>query len=199
MGKFGRTTAVGLSLVILGLALLLICCIPVTSIEEAIDASFTVSSGTVYGSPNAGTSYHTRINFKGVLGKSVLRGEVFTEGEGIRLIVHGYNAQHLTDTRIEGGYSFVIDPADDLYTFAFQNDGLSESVVHFTLEEIWSRPLAAGSPAFLIAGLVAFSLFATGLVILVVIYPRRRWYTPGVVLLVRTHTSRTHTQANAIT
>jgi hypothetical protein len=113
------------------------------------------------------------VHFKGVLGKSVLRGEVFTEGEGIHLTVRGYNAEHLADTYVERRHSFLVDPADDLYTFAFRNEGRGESVVRFTLEEIWTRPMAIGSPPFFIVGLVAFSLLATGLLILVVMYLRR--------------------------
>jgi len=171
--SFRRGTLVGLSLVTLGLAILLACSIPATSIEVVIDNSFAVAPSTEYGPPNTGTSYHTRVHFKGVLGKSVLRGEVFTEGEGIHLTVRGYNAEHLADTYVEQRHSFLVDPADDLYTFAFRNEGRGESVVRFALEEIWTRPMAIGSPPLFVAGLVAFSLFATGLVIVIVMYPRR--------------------------
>jgi hypothetical protein len=152
----------------LGFALLLVCSIPVTSIEEVIDTSFVVDSGAEYGPPNPGTNYHTR-----VLGKSVLRGEVLTEREGVHLTVRGYNTQHLVDIYVEGHYSFAVDPADDLYTFIFRNEGPTESLVHFTLEETWTRPMAIGSPSLFIAGLVALCLSGTGLVILTVMYLRR--------------------------
>jgi hypothetical protein len=170
--RFRRGTLVGLPLVTLGLAALLVCSIPVTTIEAVIDTSFAVAPGTEYGPPNTGTSYHARVHFKGVLGKSVLRGEVLTEGEGIHLTVRGYNAEHLADTYAERKHSFLVDPADDLYTFTFRNDGRDESVVRFMLEEIWTRPIAIGSPPLFVAGSVAFSLLATGLVILIVMYLR---------------------------
>ena len=78
MDKLGKGTLVGLFLTLIGLTILLVSSIPVTSSEEAINTSFAVSSGTTFGSPNIGTGYHTRI-----LGKSVLKGEVIVEGEGI--------------------------------------------------------------------------------------------------------------------
>lgn len=151
-----------------GLAVLLVCSIPVTDIEKVIDISFVVGSGVEYGPPDAGTGYHTR-----VLGKSILRGEVLVEGEGIHLTVHGYNTQHLADVCVEGRYSFVVNPANDLYTFAFRNTGAGGILVHFKLEEIWIRPMGIGSPILFISGLVALALFSTGILISVVTHLRR--------------------------
>lgn len=157
-----------------GLALLLICSIPVTSVEEVINTSFTVSSGTKYGPNDPGTSYHTRIHFK-ILGKSVLKGEVFVEGEDIYLTVNFYNTEHLNNVYVKGQYSFRVDPADDLYVFIFDNtEGHSESLVKFRLEEIWTRPIAIGAPPFFIAGLIGFFLFLAGLISLVINRFKRR-------------------------
>ena len=147
-----------------GLALLLICLIPVTSVEEVINTSFTVSPGTKYGPNDPKTSYHTHL-----FAKSVLRGEVIVEGEGIYLTVNFYNTEHLNNIYVKGQYSFTVDPADDLYVFIFDNtEGHSESSVKFRLEEIWTRPLAIGSPPGFIAGLIGFFLFLTGLVTLAI-------------------------------
>jgi len=160
----GRGKLVGFLMILLGLGLLLICLIPVTSVDEVIDISFTVSPGTKYGPNDAGTSYHTRI-----LGKSALKGEVMVEGEGIYLTVNFYNTEHLKEIYVKGKYSFVVDPADDLYVFIFDNtEGSSESSVRFALKEIWTRPMAIGSPPLFILGLIGFFSFLTGSVTLVI-------------------------------
>ena len=157
-----------------GLALLLICLIPVTSVEEIINTSFTVDPGTKYGPNDPGTSYHTRIHFK-IFDKSVLRGEAIVEGEGIYLTVNFYNTEHLNDIYVEGQYSFVIDPANDLYVFIFDNtEGHSGSLVEFRLEEIWTRPIAISSPLGFIGGLIGFLLFLAGLIALAV-----KWFRPN--------------------
>ena len=92
-------------LTLIGLALLLICSIPVTSVEKAIDTTFAVDRSIE-------TYYHTQI-----FAKSALKGEIFVEGEGIYLAVNGYNSQHLNDVFVREPYNFIIDPADDLYYF----------------------------------------------------------------------------------
>jgi len=166
MGRSG--TRVGVLLAASGLAVLLVCSIPIMDIEKVIDISFVVGSGIEYGPPNAGTGYHTR-----VLGKSILRGEVLVEGEGIHLTVHGYNTQNLADVCVEGRYSFVVNPANDLYTFAFRNMGANGSLVHLKLEEIWTRPMGIGSPPLFISGLVTLALFSAGTLISVVTHLRR--------------------------
>lgn len=157
-----------LFLTLLGLGLLLVCSIPVSSVEEVINTSFTISPGATYGPYDpAGTGYHTRIHF--LLDKSVLKGDVIVEGEGVYLTVNFYNTEHLNGIYIEGQYSFTIDPADDLYIFTFDNtEGQEESSVRFTLEEMWTRPLAFGSPPLFIAGLTGFLLFIIGLVTLTI-------------------------------
>jgi len=165
MVKMGRGALAGLFLTLLGLAILLFSAIPITSIEEVINTSFRVPPGTRYGPPDAGTiGYHTRI-----FGKSVLKVEVLIEGGGIYLIASGYNAQHLTGLYGEGLYSLTIDPADDLYTFTFDNtNGSTESLVKFTLKEVWTRPMAFGSPPLFILGLTGLLLFPVGLVTLAI-------------------------------
>jgi len=154
----GRLPSASLLLTLLGLASLLICLIPVTTSEEVINATFTLSPSTRYAPPNAGTNYHTRI-----FGRSVLRGEGTVEGNGIYLTVYGYNTKNLEKSYLGGRYTFAIDPADDLYTFIFDNtEGRGESSVQFTLEETWTRPLAISSPHSLVASLIGLSLFLTG-------------------------------------
>ena len=151
-------------LTLLGLAILLICLVPVTSVEEVINTSFTVGPGTKHGPNDPGTGYHTRIGIP-ILSKSVLAGEVIVEGEGIYFTANFYNTEHLNNIYVEGQYSFTIDPADDLYVFIFDNtQGSSESPVQFSLEEIWTRPLAIASPSGFITALIGLLLFLTGLV-----------------------------------
>ncbi len=164
MPKMARNTLVGLFLTLIGLTILLISSIPVTSSEKAINTSFTVNPGTTYGSPNVGTSFHTRI-----LGKSVLKGEVIIEENGIFLTVKGYNSKHLENIYMQGQFSFRIDSADDLYTFTFDNTkGITESRVTFTLVEVWTRPRAIGSPPLFITALMGFFLFPAGLITLAI-------------------------------
>ena len=142
-----------------GLVLLLACLIPVTSVDEVINTTFIVSPGTKYGPNDAGTGYHTRI-----LGKSVLKGQVIVEREGIYLTVNFYNTAHLKNIYVKEQYDFVVDPAHDLYVFTFDNSkGSSESLVTFTLEEIWTRPIVIGSPLTFIMGVLGLTMFLAGL------------------------------------
>lgn len=150
----------------LGFGTLLVCLIPVTTVEEVINTSFTVSPSKKYGPYDIGTVYHTRINIP-ILSKSVLKGEVIVEGEGIHLTINGYIPKPIRDSHIRERYTFIIDPADDLYTFVFDNTrGNNESFVEFTLEEIWTRPIAMSSPPLFIAGILGFFLFLVGLITL---------------------------------
>lgn len=165
----GKTIA-GLILTLLGLSLLSMALIPVTSAEEVINASFTVDAGNKYGPYDNGTTYHTR-----VLGKSILEGEVTVSGEGIYLTGNGYNTQQLKDLYVKDSYSFVIDPADDLYTFIFNNTrGQNESLVHFTLKEVWTRSMMFGFAPLFIAWLAGFFLFPIGVVIMATAHTKSR-------------------------
>ena len=171
----GRLTLTGSLLASFGLVVLLICSIPITSAEEVINTSFTVAPGTKYGPNDPGTGYHTRI-----FGRSVLKGIVVVEGEGIYLTAGFYNTQHLNNIYVEKQYGFVIDPADDLYIFIFDNaGGSSESLVRFRLEEIWTRPMAIGSPPLFILALTGLVLFLVGLVALVIGHLKTRTLSPA--------------------
>jgi len=80
-----------------------------------------------------------------ILSRSVLQGEVVVEGEGIYPTVNGYNTQPPKNLFIKERYSFVIDPAEDLYTFTFDNaQGQIESSVEFRPWKVWTRLLAIG-------------------------------------------------------
>ena len=103
-----------------------------------------------------------------------MKGEIVVEGEGIYLTVNFYNAEHLKDVYVGGQYSFRVDPADDLYVFIFDNtEGSSKSLVRFRLEEIWTRPMAIGSPPLFILGLIGFSSFLAGSVTLAITHTTR--------------------------
>lgn len=109
-----------------GLTILLLLSIPIISSEVVINTSLTVSPDNQIGPYDNGTVYHTR-----VLGRSVLRGEITVEGEDFYLRVNGYNTQHLRNISVKERYSFIIDPADDQYTFTFDNtEGLNESFIN---------------------------------------------------------------------
>jgi hypothetical protein len=140
-------------LALTGLALLLFGSIPITSVEEAIDTAFAVDQSIE-------EYYHTQI-----FAKSALKGEISVEGEGIYLSVNGYNSQHLKNVLIREQYILMIDPADDLYRFIFNNtEEYTECLVEFRLEEILTRPIALSSPQGLIVGLMASFFFLAGIV-----------------------------------
>ena len=140
-------------LALIGLGLLLVCSIPVTNGEEAIDTTFAVDRSIE-------TYYHTQI-----FAKSALRGEILVDGEGIYLSVNGYNSRHLDNVLVREQFSFTIDPADDLYYFIFDNtERRTERSVEFRLEEILTRPIALSSPQGLIVELMAFFCFLAGIV-----------------------------------
>jgi len=168
--RIGRLTLTGSLLACFGFAVLLVCSIPITSAEVVIDISFTVPPGSKYGPNDAGTGYHTRI-----LGKSILEGEVLVEGGGIYVTAGFFNTQHVDNVYVDRQYNFVIDPADDLYVFVFDNtNGKAESLVRFTLKEVWTRPMAIGSPPLFILGLIWFVLLMIGLAALVIAHLRSR-------------------------
>lgn len=172
MAKLRKETLIGLSMVTVGLLAVLIMSFPITSAEQTINVSFELNSGAEYGSPRPGTTYHTRI-----LGWSLLKGEVMVEGGNLHLTVIGYNTENLSDVQIGQRCSFVIGRADDLYAFRFQNLGLGISSIHFTLQEIWTRPLAFASGPLFVTSLVSILLLTTGMVILIVTYLRHGWYS----------------------
>jgi hypothetical protein len=128
-------TLVALALLLLSSSLFLLLFFDATRTDTVIETSFILQPGEIYGPYMNGTYYHTR-----VIAKSVLMGEVVAEGEGIKLTASGFNTQHLKNVFINQSYSFAIDPADDLYTFIFNNTGSDvQSVVQFTLKERWTN------------------------------------------------------------
>ncbi|MCJ7768374.1 hypothetical protein MUP79_08290 [Candidatus Bathyarchaeota archaeon] len=162
--------SVGLFLALIGLASILISAIPVTRVDEVIDTPFALGPGSEYGPYDSGTYYHTRV----FIYKSVLKGEVLVEGEGIYLTVSGHNTQHLRNIYVGERFSFAIDLADDQYTFVFDNSkGNNESLVRFTLREFWTGPLWIGSPPLFMAGLIGlYLLLPIGLATFAITYLR---------------------------
>lgn len=158
---------IGLSVTLIGLTLFLIASIPVTRVDEVINTSFTLAPSTKYGPYDTGTYYHTRV----FIFKSVLRGDILIEGEGVYLTVNGYNTQELRNIYVKGEKSFVIELADDQYTFTFDNSkGSAPSLVKFTLREVWT---ASFSPLVWVLGLVGlFLLIPSGLATFAITYIR---------------------------
>ena len=134
----------GLALILIGIALFLSSSIPITRTDEVINTSFTISPGDSFGPYDEGTYYHTR-----VLVNSILKIEIVTEGGGIYLTAGGQNVQDLKDFYIEGEKSFTIAPANDQYTFTFDNRGISDCTVELVLTEVWIGSL---SPLILVLG-----------------------------------------------
>lgn len=157
LGENKTKTIVGLILLLLGASLFLLSFFSVTRTDAVIDNSFVLKVGEKRGPYENGTYHHTRI-----IGKSILMGEVTVEGGGINFTANGYNTQHLKNVRVNQNYSFVVNPAEDQYTFTFDNtEGNMQSSIKFTLEERWTyKPLLIpGFIALLIlvsAGLILF-------------------------------------------
>lgn len=148
---------VGLVLLLLGSSLFLLSFLSVTRTDTVVAISFVLEPGEKYGPYENGTYHHTRI-----ISKSTLTGEVLVEGEGVYLTAKGYNTQHLKNVFINQNYSFVIDPADNQYTFTFDNTGANiQSSIKFTLQEKWMNtflliPGFIGLLTLVPAGLVLF-------------------------------------------
>ena len=127
----------GLALILIGIALFLISSIPFTRTDEVINTSFTINPGDSFGPYDEVTYYHTR-----VLVRSILKIEIVTEGGGIYMTAGGQNVQDLKNFYIEGGKRFTIEPANDQYTFTFDNKGMLDCTVEFALTEIWTGSLS---------------------------------------------------------
>jgi len=110
-----------------------------------IDISLVLESTEKYEPYENGTYYHTH-----VITKSTLMGEVLVEGGGVYFTANGYNTQHLKNIFINQNYSLVVEPADDQYTFTFENPGDNlQSSIKFTLKERWMN-IPSLIPAFII-------------------------------------------------
>lgn len=148
----------GLTLSLFGISLFIISVIPVTRTAEVIDASFTLAPGEQRGPYDDDTYYHTK-----VLVKSALKGEITVDGGAIHVTAKGYNIKNL-DRCFEGAYSFTIVPAEDQYTFIFDNTGgTTECTVKFVLTEVWTGSL---SPLVWVLGLAGILILTpSGLII----------------------------------
>ena len=119
---------VGLVLLVFGSSLFLALFFRGTSTDTVIDVSLVLEPGEKYE-----TYHHTR-----VISKSTLAGEIVVEDEGINFTAYGYRTQHLKNVFVNQNYSFTVDPANDLYTFKFENSKSNvQSSIKFTLEETW--------------------------------------------------------------
>ncbi|UCE16860.1 MAG: hypothetical protein JSV12_04460 [Candidatus Bathyarchaeota archaeon] len=123
----------GLVLLVLGISLLLLSVLSFSRTDTVIEVSFVMKPIEKYGPYNNGTYHHTR-----VLGKSILMGELVVKGGSFNFTANGYNTLHLKNVFIDQNYHFLIDPADDLYTFTFDNSrGIDQCSIRFTLQEQW--------------------------------------------------------------
>ena len=155
-------------LILFGSVMFLVCLAPLTRFFDAIDISFTVEPGDIYGEylPGAPTAYWTKGH--SFYGKSVLIGEVIVEGDGIYLTGKYNNTEHLKDIFIKWGYSFTIDPASDFYVFTFDNtQGYNENSVKFKLIEKWLGPALIGSVPIFFIGTSGFFVFLSGVIRLI--------------------------------
>jgi len=148
---------VGLVLLLVGSSLFLLSFFSATRVDTVIDISFVVEPRGKYGPYENGTYHHTR-----VISKSTLIGEVIVESGGVNFTANGYNTQHLKNVFINQNYSFAINPADDLYTFTFDNEDGIQSLVRFTLKERWMNILLL-IPSFVILMISA----PTGIILII--------------------------------
>jgi len=126
--------------------------------DTVIDSSFVLELGEEYE-----TYYHTRI-----ITISSLTGEVVVEGVGVYLTAYGYNTKHLENVFIDQNFSFTINPADDLYSFTFENSGSNtQSSVKFTLEEKWLNF------SMLIPGFISLMISVPGGIFLIIVSLRK--------------------------
>jgi len=158
---------ISLSLVLLlfGLSLFLLsffCFFVLARVDTVISVSFDLKPGEKYEPYEQGTYHHTT-----VFSKSALIGEVVVEGGTINFTAWGYNTDHLRSIFIDQDYAFLIDPADDIYLFTFDNTiGDASSSVQFTLKEKWMDLLS-----LIASSAIAFTLALAGTVLIIL---RRR-------------------------
>jgi hypothetical protein len=139
-----KKPVLGVVLVSLGIAVLLVSFLVATRTDTVIDKSFVLKPNEKFGSYENGTYYHAH-----VISKAALTGEVTVQGGRVNFTAEGYKTQNLKAIGIYQNFSLVIDPAEDQYTFTFENIGVSPSTVNFTLKETW-MPFLLLTPAFII-------------------------------------------------
>jgi hypothetical protein len=140
----------GVFLVSLGVSALFFSLAIATRTDTVIDTSFVLEPNEqIEPYDEDGTYYHTH-----VISKSTLMGEVLVESGNVNFTANGYNTHHLKNIVINQNYSLFIEPADDQYTFTFENTGVAPSVIKFTLKERWI-PLLLLTPAFIILFILA--------------------------------------------
>ena len=90
--------------------------------------------------------------------------ELAINGGSINLTAYGYNTQHLNGVLVNQNRSFVINPADDLYTFVFDNRGSVQSSVKFILKETFTNiySLALNFTIFLVSAIAGTALVILG-------------------------------------
>ena len=142
--NFVNKPVLGLVLLSLGVTSLLFSLLIATRTDTVVDTSFVLEPNEKVGPYENGTYYHTH-----VISKSTLMSKVLVEGGSINFTANGYNTQHLKNIVINQNYSLVIEPADDQYTFTFENTGANQSSIGFTLKERW-LPFLALLPASII-------------------------------------------------
>jgi len=200
----GKSLRLPFLALILGLGLLIVSSIPITTVEEIYDRSFTVSPGIIYGPHIIEYHYLYRNLSKTIdnnlyvwavrhedppwLTRSVVRGEMIVEGESINVSISGLGAGgqgysraekerfHLDETLTSGQpLSFLSDPADPHYFFIFDStEASSEASVRIRLEEIWTRPTALSSGPHLLGGISGLFILLTASLNLVI-----RRFDPG--------------------
>ncbi len=149
-------------LIILSIFLMTVVVVPITDELTALDSTFVVAPNSSYGPYDEGTVYHPLI-----LGSSVLHGEICSTGGGIFLTADGHYTDFLKNIFILENLSFSIPQAHEQYTFLFNNTGPSSIIVHFTLIEIWTRPVAFLSPIFTMVFLGGLAILTAGILILI--------------------------------
>ena len=126
-------TIIGLALLVIGVSSFLTFYASVRRTDTVIDISLKLQPGEKYEPYMNGTYHHTR-----VISKSALAGEVIVKEGSISFTANGFNTENNKNVIVSQRYSFLINPADDLYTFSFVNtEDKVLSSIRFILKEIW--------------------------------------------------------------
>lgn len=106
-GRFSRF--IGKLLVLIGLLIIILCLLPITTTDEVVNISFTLAPGEKYGSYDDGAVYHYRVFFTKfrLLSNSVLVGEVLVYMDGIYLNINGLNTDVLKNIYVKDRLVFA--------------------------------------------------------------------------------------------